>query len=70
MTVAALLPPPVKLAFTIEEAVAATGIGRSSIYEDIAARRLPARKRGRSTIILAADLAAYLAALPLLESSH
>lgn len=56
--------PSAKLAYSIDEAVAATSISRSVIYEDIAAGRLTALKRGRSTIILAADLAAYLAALP------
>jgi len=55
---------PGKLAYSIEEAVEVTGIGRSSLYLDIAAGRLVARKRGTRTIILTADLAAYLAALP------
>lgn len=60
------LPPTVvvKLAYTIPEATIATGIGRTSLYEEISAGRLVARKRGSTTIILASDLAAYLAALP------
>lgn len=53
-----------KLAFTISEAVEASGIGRNSLYQEIAAGRLPARKRGRTTLILVADLESYLAALP------
>jgi len=53
-----------KLAYTVDEVTAATGIGRSSIYEDLSAGLLKARKRGRTTIILAEDLAAWLAAMP------
>jgi hypothetical protein len=56
--------PLPKLAYTIPEVTEVTGIGRTSIYEEIAAGRLVARKRGSSTIILAEDLAAYLAGLP------
>lgn len=56
-----------KLALSIEDAIEASSIGRTSIYEDIAAGKLRARKRGRSTIILTVDLAEYLAALPLVE---
>ncbi|THD38421.1 MAG: DNA-binding protein [Sphingomonas sp.] len=55
-----------KLAYSIEETVASTGIGRSTIFEEIKAGRLKARKRGRSTIILAGDLAEYLEALPVM----
>jgi len=55
-----------RLAYSIDEAVAASGLGRSVIYEEIKAKRMKARKRGRSTIILAADLEAYLASLPLM----
>lgn len=56
--------PLVKLAYSIEEVIEATGIGRSSLYVDIAAGRLRARKRGSRTIILTADLTEYLATLP------
>ena len=52
------------LAYTIEEAVIATGISKRSLYEDIAAGKLKPRKRGRSTLILTEDLNAYMAALP------
>jgi hypothetical protein len=61
------LPPPAKMAYSIPEAMEATGIGRSSLYEDISAGRLMARKRGSRTVILARDLAAYLEALPVAE---
>lgn len=54
---------PVK-AYTLAEAVVATGIGRTTLYEEIKAGRLKARKRGRSTIILTEHLEEYLNDLP------
>ena len=53
-----------KLAYSIREAVAAGAGSRTKLYEAIAAGTLKARKRGRSTVILAADLAQYLESLP------
>ncbi len=53
-----------KLAYSIRELAAAGGGSRTKIYEAIAAGKLKARKRGRSTVILAADLAQYLESLP------
>ncbi len=53
-----------KMAFTIPEAVKEGAGSRTKIYEEIKSGKLKARKRGRSTIILAADLAAYLESLP------
>lgn len=53
-----------KLAYRIDEAVAATGIGKSKLYLEIAAGRLKIRKLGSRTLILKADLEAWLAALP------
>ena len=50
--------------YTIPEAMKATGIGRTSLYEDISAGLLKTRKRGRRTVILAADLSDYLGKLP------
>lgn len=58
-----------KLAYSIKEAVEATGISRAALYQDIAAGKLATRKRGASTIILADDLNAYLAALPSAEAA-
>lgn len=58
---------PEKLAYTIPEVIAATGLGRTTIYEEIAAGRLAAKKRGGSTIILREALTAYLTALPDVE---
>jgi excisionase family DNA binding protein len=51
---------PHKVAFSINEVVELTGLGRSSIYEAIASGELCARKRGGRTLILAADLDAWL----------
>jgi hypothetical protein len=53
-----------KLAFTIPEAVKAGAGSRTVVYEAIKSVALRARKRGRRTIILAADLAQYLESLP------
>jgi excisionase family DNA binding protein len=52
------------LAHTITEACARSGIGRTSMYELINTGQLPARKRGRRTLILADDLRRCLEALP------
>ena len=56
---------PQPLGYTVAQAVKATGIGRTTIYADLKSGRLAARKRGKRTIILADDLRAYLASLPL-----
>ena len=53
-----------KMAFTIREAVETGAGSRTVVYEAIKSGALKARKRGRSTIILAADLAQYLENLP------
>lgn len=53
-----------KLAYTIDEAVEAGAGGRTKIYEAIKAGELKARKRGKRTVILAADLSRYLESLP------
>ena len=53
-----------KLAYSIDEAVEAGAGGRTKIYEAIKAWELKAKKRGKSTVILAADLARYLESLP------
>ena len=53
-----------KHAFTIAEAVEAGAGSRTVVYEAINAGTLRAKKRGKRTIILAADLAQYLESLP------
>ena len=52
------------IAVTILDAVKATGMSRSALYEALKRGDLPARKAGRRTLIAFADLEAYLAALP------
>ena len=52
------------LAHNITEACARSGIGRTAIYELINTGQLPARKRGRRTLILAEDLQRCLQSLP------
>ena len=53
-----------KLAYTIDEAVDQGAGSRTVVYEAINAGTLRAKKRGKRTIILAADLAQYLESLP------
>ena len=53
-----------KLAYSIKELTAAGGGSRSTIYENIKNGKLKAKKRGRSTIILAPHATEYLKNLP------
>jgi excisionase family DNA binding protein len=53
-----------KIAVTIPEACALSGLGRSSIYEAFKSQRLIARKHGKRTLILVRDLKEYLESLP------
>lgn len=52
------------IAVTIPDAVKATGLSRSTIYEALRRNDLVAIKAGRRTLISYADLQAYLASLP------
>ncbi len=52
------------LAYTIPDAVTATGLGRTRIYDAIKAGQLRTRKFGRRTIILSDDLKSFLENLP------
>ena len=52
------------LAVTIPDAVKATGMSRSALYEALKRGDLTALKAGRRTLISFADLEAYLAKLP------
>ena len=54
----------IPIAVTIPDAVKASGMSRSSIYEALKRGDLSARKAGRRTLISFADLQAYLASLP------
>ncbi len=52
------------LAYTVPDAVKASGLARSRLYEELRAGRIEGRKAGRRTLILASSLAAFVAALP------
>lgn len=59
--------PPEKLAFTMKEASAALGIGRTTLYAAIANGRLAAVKLGNRTLIPADALHGWLALLPIVQ---
>ena len=50
-----------KLAYTVAEACAATGLGRTSVYEQINAGHLKSIKAAGRRLILRSDLEAFLA---------
>lgn len=52
-----------QLSFSIEEVRAATGIGRTKLYQAINSGALKARKLGKRTIILKDDLDTWLVGL-------
>jgi excisionase family DNA binding protein len=54
----------IPITLTIPDAVKATDMSRTSIYEALKRGDLTARKAGRRTLISFADLQAYLASLP------
>jgi excisionase family DNA binding protein len=56
------------IAVTIPDAVKASGISRTSIYDALKRGDLTARKAGRRTLIGFADLEAYLATLPIYQA--
>lgn len=58
------------LALSIEDAAESAGIGRTTLYALIKAGELKARKVGRRTIILPADLDAFLNALAPSSEQH
>ena len=53
-----------KLSYSIPEAVSATGICRSRLYEEIRSGRLRLVKCGRRSTIIADDLQQWLRSLP------
>lgn len=57
-----------KLAYTINEACEAIGIGRTMIYQEISLGRLTAHKVHKRTIIRAEDLQRYIKGLPRLNT--
>lgn len=53
-----------KLCYTIAEAIDATGIKKTNLYEAIKSGELKVRKRGHRTLIRYEDLKAFVDALP------
>jgi excisionase family DNA binding protein len=53
-----------KAAFSVAEVAHICGLSRSTLYIEMASGRLPFRKLGARRLILAADLADFLQALP------
>ena len=53
-----------KAAYSISEVLNMVPLGRTRVYEEIAMGRLIARKVGRRTLVLAADLEGFLQNLP------
>lgn len=58
-----------KIAYTINEACKAVGVGRTTIYQEISLGRLTAHKVHKRTIIRADDLEAYVSNLPKLAAA-
>ena len=59
-----------KLSVTIPQAVAMTGIGRSSLYKLFRERKLTPRKMGKRTLITVAELDALVKSLPVADMSE
>jgi hypothetical protein len=57
-----------KFTYTVEEAVKAGPLGRTSIFNAIKNGSLPARKAGGRTFILVKDFEAWLESQPLVQS--
>lgn len=54
-----------KIAVTISEAAAVSGLGRASLYKLFNQGKLTPRKAGKRTLILFAELEDYLKSLPI-----
>jgi len=52
------------ISITIPQAVAMTGLGRSSIYRLLKEKKLTARKAGKRTLLLTSELEAFIRTLP------
>ena len=53
-----------KLLYDLNETMAALGIGRTSLYEELRARRLEARKYGKKLLFTAASIRKFAEELP------
>lgn len=61
---------PDKKALSISEVLDVVPFGRTALYEVLKSKKLVARKLGRRTIILAADLDDFLRGLPVADDKH
>ena len=58
------------LAYTVDEACKRSRTSRAFLYQEIASGKLRAKKRGRRTVILPADLQSWLESLPNFEPAR
>jgi excisionase family DNA binding protein len=58
-----------QLALTVSEACAAARVGKRGLYQAIASGALVARKRGRRTLVLPADLRDWVQRLPPVDTA-
>jgi excisionase family DNA binding protein len=58
-----------KLAYSIDELAALSGVCRVKLYQEINAKRLRAQKLGRRTVIRAQDAQAWLDGLPEIQAA-
>ncbi len=63
-----VMAPVAPVAYSISQAVAATGLSRSNLYVALGAGELLARKRGKRTVILAEDLRRFISSLPAFDA--
>lgn len=61
--------PAQQRAYSIREFCGRYNVGRTKVYQEIAARRLNAVKVGRRTLIRMDDAEAWLAALPSVQAT-
>ncbi len=59
-----------KKALSVSEVLDVVPFGRTVLYEVLKSKKLVARKLGRRTIILSADLDDFLRALPVADEKH
>lgn len=52
-----------QLSFSIDETAAATGLGKTKVYQLINSGQIKAKKIGKRTIVLKSDLDCFLTAL-------
>lgn len=64
MTTVTPVAPAARISFTVDDLIAATGLGRSKIYEQVRAGRLRAIKIGGRTMFMRVDVERWLAAAP------